>query len=59
MRATAVDADLNLWPIYDAVQCPCLLIHGMESDLLPQAVATAGFGHGEDDRWLAGEADHA
>jgi anti-anti-sigma regulatory factor len=35
------------------------LAPGPRSPALTQAVATAGFGHGEDDRWLAGEADHA
>jgi pimeloyl-ACP methyl ester carboxylesterase len=31
--------DVVLWPIYDMVRCPVLLLRGAESDLLPAAVA--------------------
>ncbi|MBI3524882.1 MAG: alpha/beta hydrolase [Betaproteobacteria bacterium] len=32
--------DLELWPIYDAIRCPTLVIRGAESDLLrPETVA--------------------
>lgn len=31
--------DLNLWPIYDAVRCPTLLMRGAESDLLTREIA--------------------
>ena len=34
-----VDADL--WPIWDAIQCPTLLLRGVESDLLSAATAAA------------------
>lgn len=33
-RQTMVYADINLWPLYDAIKCPTLVIHGAESDLL-------------------------
>src|SRR5262249_9113987 len=26
--------DVNLWPLWDAVRCPVLVLHGAESDLL-------------------------
>lgn len=29
--------DVILWPYYDAIRCPTLVIRGAESDLLPQA----------------------
>lgn len=32
--------DINLWPIYDRIQCPTLLIHGERSDLLSAQTAT-------------------
>lgn len=52
-------ADLELWPLFDAIACPTLVIRGAESDLLTadvlaemtrrgpraQAVAFAGIGH--------------
>lgn len=31
--------DVDLWPIYDAIRCPTLLIRGAESDLLPKDIA--------------------
>lgn len=32
--------DINLWPIYDRIQCPTLLVHGALSDLLSAETAT-------------------
>jgi len=32
-------ADVVLWPIYDCVACPTLLLHGEKSDVLSQEVA--------------------
>lgn len=32
-------ADIELWPLYEAIACPTLLIRGAESGLLPIAVA--------------------
>jgi pimeloyl-ACP methyl ester carboxylesterase len=32
---------VDLWPLYEAVRCPTLLIRGAESDLLPRTVAQA------------------
>jgi len=33
-RATMPDKDLELWPVYDAVRCPTLVLRGELSDLL-------------------------
>ncbi|RIX45625.1 MAG: alpha/beta hydrolase [Rhodocyclales bacterium GT-UBC] len=58
-QAAFVDQDVNLWPIYDAIRCPTLVLRGAESDLLtrdtwlemgrrgPQAklAEVAGVGH--------------
>jgi pimeloyl-ACP methyl ester carboxylesterase len=33
--------DMELWPLYDAIRCPTLLIRGAESDLLTRATAEA------------------
>lgn len=32
-------ADIELWPIYDAIACPTLVMRGAQSDLLPASVA--------------------
>jgi pimeloyl-ACP methyl ester carboxylesterase len=37
----AVGADLDLWPIYDRISCPTLLVRGELSDLLSAATAQA------------------
>ena len=51
--------DVNLWPVYDAVKCPTLLLRGAQSDLLlaetaqemsrrgprPRLIEFAGVGH--------------
>ena len=34
-----VTSDIELWPLYDAVHCPTLLLRGSESPLLPAEVA--------------------
>jgi pimeloyl-ACP methyl ester carboxylesterase len=39
-RATASKAT-NLWPLWDAIHCPTLLLRGAESDLLSSATAKA------------------
>ncbi len=39
-------ADLELWPLYDAITCPTLLLRGEESDLLPTEVAAEMAGRG-------------
>jgi pimeloyl-ACP methyl ester carboxylesterase len=36
-RATAAPPDL--WPVWDAIKCPTLVLHGVESDLLSPQVA--------------------
>lgn len=33
--------DMELWPLYDAISCPTLLIRGADSDLLTRATAEA------------------
>jgi pimeloyl-ACP methyl ester carboxylesterase len=33
-HATMPKGDLELWPVYDAIQCPTLVIRGADSDLL-------------------------
>jgi len=33
-RATLPDKDLELWPLWDAIQCPTLVLRGAQSDLL-------------------------
>jgi pimeloyl-ACP methyl ester carboxylesterase len=33
-RATMPDKDLEIWPVYDAVRCPTLVLRGDQSDLL-------------------------
>ena len=33
-RATMPEKDLELWPLWDAIRCPTLVIRGAESDLL-------------------------
>ena len=38
-NATLPDRDLELWPVYDAVRCPTLLIRGERSDLVSRDTA--------------------
>ncbi len=35
----ALEADVELWPVYDAISCPTLLLRGAESKLLPAELA--------------------
>lgn len=35
----APDADIALWPVWDQIKCPVLVVHGADSDVLPRAVA--------------------
>ena len=37
--AQPVDKDLDLWPLYDAVRCPMLVLRGEQSDLLSRETA--------------------
>ena len=55
----AASSDIDLWPLYDRIRCPTLLVRGAQSDLLsrevalamtargprPQLVEVAGVGH--------------
>jgi pimeloyl-ACP methyl ester carboxylesterase len=38
-RQQITDKDIELWPTYDAVRCPTLLIRGAQSDLLSRETA--------------------
>lgn len=38
-QADKSDKDLELWPIYDAVRCPTLVLRGEQSDLLSRETA--------------------
>ncbi|HEX6413882.1 MAG TPA: alpha/beta hydrolase [Burkholderiales bacterium] len=38
-RASMPEKDLELWPLYDAVRCPTLLVRGEHSDLVSAQVA--------------------
>ena len=46
LRAIDPTQNPNLWPLYEAISCPTLAIHGADSDLLTtevwQAMATRG-----------------
>ena len=33
-RATMPEKDMEMWPVYDAIRCPTLVIRGANSDLL-------------------------
>jgi pimeloyl-ACP methyl ester carboxylesterase len=39
-RTILPDKDLELWPLYDAIRCPTLVIRGAQSDLLARETAT-------------------
>jgi len=36
-RATMPEGDMELWPVWDAIQCPTMVVHGALSDLLTAA----------------------
>jgi pimeloyl-ACP methyl ester carboxylesterase len=38
-RKDMPDKDLELWPVWDAIKCPTLVIRGAQSDLLSKATA--------------------
>jgi pimeloyl-ACP methyl ester carboxylesterase len=40
-RATLPEKDLELWPLYDAVRCPTLLLRGERSDVVSRESAEA------------------
>ena len=37
--ASAAAQDISLWPLYEAIRCPVLLLRGADSELLPAPVA--------------------
>lgn len=39
LQAALLGKDIDLWPMYDRITCPTLLIHGEVSDLLSKATA--------------------
>ena len=40
-RASLPEKDLELWPLWDAIHCPTLVLRGAQSDLLSPATAQA------------------
>jgi pimeloyl-ACP methyl ester carboxylesterase len=45
-RAAMPKKDLELWPLYDAVRCPTLVLRGERSDLLTRETCRAMMGRG-------------
>lgn len=45
-RAMGEGKDIELWPLYEAIRCPTLLVRGAESDLLTAETATQMAGRG-------------
>jgi pimeloyl-ACP methyl ester carboxylesterase len=45
-RKAFVAGDVNLWPIYDEIRCPTLIVRGAESDLLTLETAQEMTRHG-------------
>jgi pimeloyl-ACP methyl ester carboxylesterase len=45
-QARPAEKDLELWPVYDAILCPTLLLRGEHSDLLTRETALAMSGRG-------------
>ena len=38
-RASLPEKDVEMWPVYDAIRCPTLVLHGTDSDLLSKRTA--------------------
>ena len=45
-RATMPEKDLELWPLWDAVRCPTLVVRGAQSDLLTRETCEKMAGRG-------------
>ncbi|HTP61342.1 MAG TPA: alpha/beta hydrolase [Burkholderiales bacterium] len=45
-RATMPEGDLELWPLWDAIKCPTLVVHGALSDLLTRETCEKMAGRG-------------
>ena len=45
-RKTPILADVSLWPVYDAIACPTMVVRGAESDLLLHEIAVQMAGRG-------------
>lgn len=45
-RATMPEKDMELWPLWDAVRCPTLVVRGAESDLLTRDTCEKMAGRG-------------
>lgn len=45
-RANLPDKDLELWPLWDAIRCPTLVLRGAQSDLLTEATCAQMAGRG-------------
>src|SRR6185436_6268787 len=40
-KANMPKGDMELWPVYDAIRCPTLVLRGEQSDLLSRETAQA------------------
>ena len=40
MQHAYIDQDFDAWPLYEAIKCPTMLIHGALSDLVSTETAT-------------------
>lgn len=47
---TLKEADIDLWPMFEAIDCPVLVVRGAESDLLTEAIASDMVERGRDVR---------
>jgi pimeloyl-ACP methyl ester carboxylesterase len=45
-RASMPEKDMELWPLYDAIRCPTLVIRGADSDLLARRTVQEMAGRG-------------
>jgi pimeloyl-ACP methyl ester carboxylesterase len=45
-RATMPEKDMELWPLYDAIRCPTLVVRGADSDLLSRKTTQEMAGRG-------------
>lgn len=46
------ETDIDLWPMFEAIECPVLVVRGAESDLLTQPIADEMVARGKNTRLL-------